>query len=281
MGILFALASMGFAGANDLIFKKFGEKERSVGIFIGLIGVIWTLVFLGMGLVKGSLHFGAAAFVIGSFAGISSALSNILFIETLKKTGAGVGATVYRLNLIFVALIAFIFLNETFSLMKIIGLGLAIATIFIIFWDSGKTDGNFLGKYILLLVAASMLRACMGISYKLASIYHVSNESFLTVNGFYWFLFGLLYLLFRERTSGVGRSVFKYAAISGALVCGIVLFLRLAVNCGDASVVVTISQLSFLVTFPVSVFLLKETFSAGKGLAVLSAALCILAFAAA
>lgn len=279
MAILFSLCSLGFAGFNDMLFRRYGQTNRPVGLFVALIGVIWASFFAALGWLKGGLGLTVSALAIGSVAGVCSAASNLIFIETMKKTGAGIGATIYRLNLVFVAIMAALFLNEAFTLFKVLGLVLAAVTVLLL--TGGREAGTRAAgrQFILLLVAASFLRACMGIAYKVASNCGTSNEAFLFINGLYWMVFGALYAWLVEKNTGVDRHVCGYSLLSGILVCGIVLFLRLAVNAGDASMTVTISQLSFLVTFPCAVCFLKEAVSLRKMAAVGLAALCIVCFA--
>ncbi|PIV52282.1 MAG: hypothetical protein COY53_08460 [Elusimicrobia bacterium CG_4_10_14_0_8_um_filter_37_32] len=120
----------------------------------------------------------------------------------------------------------------------------------------------------------------MGIFYKVASIYEVSNESFLALNGICWIVFGIIYMSKFEKPININISstVLKYSLLSGSLVCGIVLFMKLAVELGDASIVITISQLSFLVTFPGSIIFLKERFTLNKLMAIFIAVICIFIF---
>ncbi|MBU4200101.1 MAG: DMT family transporter [Verrucomicrobia bacterium] len=259
MTILFSLGSMFFAGVNDLVFKRYGQKPRSVGAFIALIGIVWTLFFLTLGFIKGTLSWTLPLMIIGSLTGITSAISNILLIEAMKRTGAGIGSTIYRLNLIFVAVMAFFFLHETFNIWKTTGLVCAVVTIVLIFQNHNEPSGQSPAvRFLLLLVLASFLRACMGIGYKIASLCQVSDEAFLALNGVYWMIFGGAYLLSKERSVVLKKKVLVYAALSGLLVCGIAICMKWAVNYGDASVAVTISQLSFLITVPGSVILFHE-----------------------
>lgn len=81
------------------------------------------------------------------------------------------------------------------------------------------------------------------------------------VNGLWWMIFGCGYTLLRERKISLKSSAMKYALYSGALVCGIVLFLKLAVNRKDASVAVSVSQFSFLVAAPLAACFMYERFT--------------------
>ncbi|MBI4978698.1 MAG: DMT family transporter [Spirochaetes bacterium] len=279
MGIVYAIASLSFAGVNDMVFKKYGQKRRPVGLFFCFIGVIWFLFFFLLGAARHSLQMTLPTLVIGSIAGIFSIAANIALVEGMKKTGAAIGATIYRLNLVFVAVMAFMFLRESITTMKIIALVFSLAAISLFSVpEKGAGNKKIAYQFIILLVAASILRACMGISYKIASNYAVSNELFLAVGGIWWAAAGILYYTLRERAMSCDRSIIRYSLISGVLICGIVFFLKLAVNTADASVAVTISQFSFLITAPLVVLFLKEHFSVMKAAGMAAAVICIILF---
>ncbi|MFA6292637.1 MAG: EamA family transporter [Victivallales bacterium] len=282
MGMVYAICSLGFAGVNDVVFRRYGQKPRPVGFLLAFIGVVWASFFFALGLLKNNIEVNVETLLIGSVAGIMSALANILLVEGMKKTGASIAATIYRLNIVFVVLLAFLFLHESINLLKISALSMAIIAILLFSmprWN-GKSN-EFALKFILILLLASFLRACMGISYKVASSCGANDEMFLAVNGIWWIIAGCIYTLARERGIKTSRSTIKYGLWSGILICGIVMFLKLAVNCMDASVAISISQFSFLVTAPLAAFIMNERISLKMGLGMSLAALCIILFAVA
>ena len=93
-----------------------------------------------------------------------------------------------------------------------------------------------------------------------------------------WIVFGIIYMFKFEKPINIDSTVLKYSLLSGSLVCGIVFFMKLALEHGDASIVIAISQLSFLVTFPCSIIFLKERFTLNKLMAVFIAVICIFIF---
>lgn len=280
IGMAYAVVSLGFAGVNDVLFRRYGAKTRPVGILLALIGTVWTLLFLALGFHRNTIQMDLATILIGTISGIVSALANILLIEGMKRTGASIAATIYRLNLVFVVVLAFVFLNESMGMFKIAGIMLAVfaVSLFLLPERNIGITANIALKFILLLVLASFLRACMGISYKFASSMGIHDEIFLAVNGFWWMVAGLSYTFLFERKMDFCRSSVKYGLISGVLVCGIVLFLKLSVNYMDASVAVSVSQFSFLVTAPLAACFMKERITFKMGLGMASAALCIILF---
>jgi drug/metabolite transporter (DMT)-like permease len=282
MGIVYAICSLGYAGINDVVFRGYGRKSRPIGLFLALIGVVWASFFLMLGLLKGNLEINIKTLLIGSVAGIVSALANILLVEGMKKTGAAIAATIYRMNIVFVVLLAFLLLHESINPLKISGLLMAFIAILLFSMPGFKGKSNAIAlRFILILLLASFLRACMGISYKVASSSGANDEMFLAINGAWWIIAGCIYTLFCERGIELSVSTIKYGLSSGILVCGIVMFLKLAVNCMDASVAVSISQFSFLVTAPLAAFLMNERVSLKMGMGMSLAVLCIILFSVA
>lgn len=41
-GVGYALLSLVFAGLNDVVFKRYSQKDRSRGMYIFGVGVVWT-----------------------------------------------------------------------------------------------------------------------------------------------------------------------------------------------------------------------------------------------
>ena len=52
--IFFATLSMLFAGINDVVFKRYSAKDRSRGMYVLGIGVVWTVLQVGTFWLKGT-----------------------------------------------------------------------------------------------------------------------------------------------------------------------------------------------------------------------------------
>ncbi|MCU7921618.1 MAG: EamA family transporter [Candidatus Thiodiazotropha sp. (ex Dulcina madagascariensis)] len=117
--ISYALLSLVFAGLNDVVFKRYSAKERSRGMVVFGIGLVWLLLqSLTIVTDAGRLHFDTVTLGYGWFAGITLALSNILLIEGLTHTDVSLGSTIYRLNTIGVVLLSVVFLEEPLGWLK-------------------------------------------------------------------------------------------------------------------------------------------------------------------
>lgn len=277
LAIIFALCSMLFAAVNDFLFKLYAQTRSAIGLYMAIVGVVWTVVFAVILAVKGGGVFSGEALKWGLLSGLFSALANIMLIEVMSVREVGVCSTIYRLNLAPAAILAFIFLGEPVTVYKILGIVSAVVAVMLF---SGMGFGNLLTKFDVLhwvVAAAAILRALMGISYKYGLSEGAGAYEILTLNGLVWVVVGLLYTaLLEKRVFAISNQCMSYGFVSGGLVCGIVLFMMLALKHGQASIVLPIAQLSFLITSVIGMIFLNEKLSLTKFSALLLALCCII-----
>lgn len=277
MPILFALASLFCGAANDLIFKLYARKQRPVGSYLALIGLIWAGVFTALAAPHTFFHTNEMTLRSGLISGLFSALANILLIEAMARCEVGICSTIYRLNLVPAVILAFWFLGETLSLSKLLGIGSAIGAVLLFFRSSGHPALPYHVRGLWLVMIASLLRAGMGIAYKWGLSSGANPYQLLSINGVVWLISGLFYYWMVERNKvKLTHKTWGYGLSSGALVCGIVLFMILALQRGDASTVLPITQLSFVVTALLGAFLFRELFTGKKVMGLALAVLCVI-----
>ena len=279
MIIVLALGSLLFAALNDLVFKFYARKQRSRGIYVAVIGMVWAFVFIIIAKKIGCSENFSITLIWGLISGLFSVIANIMLIESMTNSEVGICATIYRLNLVPAALFAFILLKENISLWKIIGILCALVSV-LAFTPASEHKCNIIkNKYsgFSLVIVASLLRAGMGLSYKYGLSQGADKYYLLAINGGIWIIGGLTYLIIKERKSMyMLKKPFTYGIISGILICGIVFFMATALQYGDASIVLPITQLSFIATSTMGVFVLKESFNMKKIIGLCSGILCVL-----
>jgi uncharacterized membrane protein len=254
----------------------YARKSRSRGSYVLIIGLVWTLAFALF--VKRDFTLWQVTLFWGIVSGLFSVSANILLIEGMGHNDVGICATIYRLNLVVVVIGAFLLLGEAITLAKLFGLLFAVIAIFMFFPDSsgsGRAGNGKIGFY--LVGIAALLRAGMGLSYKYAFIQHVDRNSLLFINGILWIFGGSIYILLKERETGniFGRKSWNYGILSGLLICGIVLFMALALQKGDAAVILSLTQMSFLGTSGLGILFLREKLSRKKIFGIVSGLICI------
>lgn len=273
--IIFALVSLSFGGINDFVFKMQANGNGRCGQYLAVVGAVWMVAFSIPGLLNGSPHIGFIAIKWGLIVGLLAVIANYLFIRSLRSLDCSVGVTIYRLNLLAATIIAIVFLGESLTLTKALGVAAASIAVWLFSSNNSENRTSRMQWAIGIVFLASLLRSCVGIGYKLCSRELAGlpadqsvgqSEWFLAVQGFVWLVVGLIVMRF-EGESRLERKTLNYGTLSGLLICGLVWFLNKAMSTGDASVVIPISQMSFLVTALLSWGFIKEKFTGLKPVA--------------
>ena len=278
IAIIFALGSLCFAGMNDVVFKRYAAEDRSRGMLVFGVGLIWLLAQGATVLVKGEVppRIELVTLVYGTFAAIVLTASNILLIESLAHIEIGLGSTIYRLNTVGVVLLSFLFLGEQLGWLKIVGISFGVCAVLLLthrsqFSAKARSHNLFVG----LVILASLLRAVYGVVSKAGIGQGADIDSMILMSAGSWVLGGALYAKWREGRFRITGDKAVYALVSGILVYLIVNFLIAAIARADASVVIPIANLSFVAALMISVVLGMECLSTKKMAAVVCAILSI------
>jgi drug/metabolite transporter (DMT)-like permease len=280
-GITFALMSLVIAGLNDVVFKRYSLKDRSRGMYIFGIGVIWTLLQAGHTVMSDTpLQWSPATIGFGLAAGILLTLSNILLLESFTHIAVSFGSTIYRLNTIGVVLLSTSILGENLPLFKIVGILLGLAAVSLLYHrDTGHTHDRTFILFAGLAVIASLLRACYGVVSKAGLTQHADGGAMLLLIALCWIIGGACYAKLHEKRIRFTGKKMVYSLISGVLVFLIVNFLMLALKHEEASIVIPIANMSFIVALLVSTVLKMEKLTARKLFALGCAAVAIVLLA--
>ena len=262
----FALFSLLLTGFNDVLFKRYTTGGRSIGIFVFGVGLLWTLAQWSLAQIQETpIEFNNATLIFGLMAGVFVTISNLLLLESLRHIKVSLGATIYRLNTIGVILLSFVFLNEPFGWFK--GFGILIGLIAVLFLYQGEISSSN-QKQLLLFVGvaavASFCRAAFGVSTKAGFLEGADRNSMLLIISSNWIVGGAVYALWRERRFRITWEKTRFICLSSFLVVGVTNFLMLALQHGDASTVIPIANMSFVIAILLSVALKMETFTTTK-----------------
>ena len=277
IAIGFALASLAFAAALEVTYKRYAARERSRGMFVAGIGVVWGTMQALLWLQQARpLSWDITSVSFALAAGIAVAASNLLLIESLTHMDVSLGSTVYRLNTVVVVALSFVFLAESVGGMKLLAIGFGVAAALVLYHGTHHgLDLALARNFFWLAVLASVLRACFGVISKAALVHGVSYATILLVSAACWVVGGLAYARYRERRVRITRDKLKYALLAGVLVFAVVNTLIWGLERGDASTVIPIANLSFVVALTVSVLWGMERFTPRKALATALAVVCI------
>ena len=268
--LIFTLCCLACSAVNDLVFKFFARKERSRGMFVMYVGIFSSLLLLFLPDKLGDDW--RITLLWGVIGGIFSAVGNILLIESMTSLSAGMCSTIYRLNLALVVPFSVLIFGEELGLKQYLGVAFALAAILAFLPGSTgsgvkQTDRKAALLPLVMIITAAVFRAGLGLSYKYGFMQGASPNGVSLLTMVLWIISGPVYCLWRER----GQRWFdiktvRYGILSGLLVAGIIFFMAQALKFKDAnaSVVLPIAQMSFLVTFVLSAVFLKEKITVWK-----------------
>jgi len=267
MAIIYAFCGLVCAALNDFIMKLVARKQRSRGLFFCLVGVCWGAMCLFF-----PMSFSRETLIWGCSASTFSLTANLLLIESMGMQSAGICSTVYRLNLVPVAVLACFlpYLNESITWYNGVGIAFAAAAVLCFMSrsnvEAGTRDAAKLAKLgLFLVIVASFLRAGQGLSSKYANVFEADLIGVIFINAVFWAVGGLIYALIRERKiMSLDSHITGYSIISSIAVFGILFFMLASTKEGKAAIVLPIQQMSFPLTLILSVLFLHEKVTAAK-----------------
>ncbi len=278
----FAVLSLLFAGLNDVVFKIYSQKKHSRGMNVLGIGVVWSILQAATYILRGTpVVWDWVSISYGLGAGVFLTLSNLLLLESLTYINVGLGSTVYRLNTIILVLFSFWLLNEPMGPIKIIGILCGIIAVVLLYRpDPGfSPDRSVFLIFGCIAIIASCLRGGYGVISKAGLLHQANADTMLLVISLNWIIGGGIYAYWREKTMRLTATITGYSILSGILVFLIVNTLMLALKNGQASVVIPIANMSFIVSLAISVLMRFEPMTFHKGMAVVCAGLSIILLA--
>ncbi len=264
--ILFALLSLLFAGMNDVVFKRYSRKERSRGMYVFGIGVVWTVLQVIAFRFQGTpFTFDQNTLLFGLTAGVFLTIANILLIESLTHIDVSLGSTIYRLNTIGVVILSVFLLSEPLGLLKSLGIVVGILGILLLYQkQSGFHHNTVFAVFFAVAIVASLFRATYGVIAKAGLLQNADPNTMLLLFSVSWIVGGACYAKLREKRFRLTRKKALYSLLSGILVFLIVNFLMLAIEHGEASIVIPVANLSFVIALLLSIALKMESLTVNK-----------------
>ncbi len=271
--IIFALLSLVIGGLNEVVFKRYSTRDRSRGMMICGVGVVWTILLMIDTSIRGdAIVFTQTTWWYGLVAGVFVAIANILLLESLRHMEVSLGSTIYRLNTIAVVFLSVIFLGESMSVIKLAGVSCGVIAVLLLYRQQHSIGTHSTLKTGLIIVTTgALLRAVYGVVTKAGLSQGADADALMLISAICWIISGLLYAVLIEHRYSITRAKLIYSLVSGILVYGIVRTLVTALSLGEASVVITIANMSFLMSLLVALVLKMEVLSPKKIVAMLFA----------
>jgi drug/metabolite transporter (DMT)-like permease len=279
-GVSLALGAMVLLGLSDLVYKRGAAAGVQAHHFLMLQGWCFLPATVLYGLATGTLA-PAAYMLWGMGAGLFVFVSLYNFARALAAGSVSVIAPIFRLSFTVTTALAVVLLDEPLGAWKLAGLCAALAAVWLLLGGEAATAAAA-GAARSALARALLAMAAMGVAnflYKMGAAAGGAPATFITGQAIVFTPLATALAWRRDGAIRPPRAGWRYAGTTAALFLVALVMLFESLARGEASVLVPISQMGFVVTAAVGVLFLREPFTPrkGAGLACAVAALACLA----
>jgi transporter family protein len=279
--IVYAMVAMACYGVSDFIYKQAAAAGIRADHFLMAQGWCFCPLVILYALATHTLVPDPAA-LWGSLAGAFIFIGFYYFIRSLATGSVSTNASIFRLNFIVTAFLAIALLGEPLSPGKIAGLALALLATWLLLGDGAAPHRapNDVRRRSLAEVAVATLAFGASNFFHTVGLRHGAVPETLAVAQAALFMpLATTVVYFADRKVLPPPVTFKYSAAAAIVLLGATIFLLRSVAGGQASVLVPITQMGFIVAALLGIFALHERVTVRKaiGLASALAALGVLA----
>lgn len=279
--IIFAIVAMVCYGLSDFIYKQAAAAGIRADHFLMAQAWFFCPLVILYALATRTLVFDPAA-LWGSLAGAFVFIGFYYFIRSLAAGSVSTNAAIFRLNFIVTVVLVIVLLNEPLTPSKIVGLAFALVATWLLVGAGGVVDRmpNDTRNRSLGQVCVATLAFGASNFFHTVGLRHGAVPESLAVAQAALFMplaTGVVYLA--DRDLAPPQITFKYGAAAAIVLLGATIFLLRGVAAGQASVLVPIAQMGFIVAALLGIFMLRERVTVRKaiGLVLALAALALLA----
>src|SRR5437868_5785582 len=257
--IVYALVAMVCYGVTDFIYKQAATAGIRADHFLMAQGwLFWPLVIV-YAVATNTLVLNPAA-LWGSLAGAFVFIGLYFFIRSLAAGSVSTNASIFRLNFIVTVLLVVVWLGEPLTPSKIAGLALALIATWLLLGDGASADrAPDASRHSLWLVALATLAFGTSNFFHTMGLRHGALPETLAVAQAALFTpLATVVVYVVDRKLRPPPVTFKYSAPAAIVLLGATISLLRSVAGGQASVLVPIAQMGFVVAALLGIFVLRE-----------------------
>jgi uncharacterized membrane protein len=278
--IVYALVAMLCYGVADFVYKRAAAAAIRSDHFLMAQAWLFCPLVIVYALATQRLILEPAA-LWGSLAGVVSFIGFYYFSRSLAAGQVSINASIFRMNFIVTVFLVIVFLGEPLTLRKLAGLALALLATWLLVGAGASADRAAKAARLRSLVQVAVATLSFGASnfFHTVGLRHGAVPETLVVAQAAVFMplaTAVVYVAHRElRPPPV---TFRYSIVAAILLLGATILMLRGVAAGQASVLVPIAQMGFIIAALLGIFILRELFTPHKaiGLALALAALAIL-----
>ncbi len=273
-----ALGALLCFGLGDLIYKQGAAAGAQPHQFLMLQSWVFTPIVFVYALATHQLEF-VPGTLWGALAGVFILTGFYNFAYSLKTGSISINAPVFRLSFVITAALAVALLGEPPTAAKAAGIALALAAAWLLLGGAGGPQREDRGSLIRVLVAT----VAVGIGnliYKFGLQAGATPASIIVAQGCAVVVGATLFVAWKEGGIRAEAPVRRFAPRAAVVLAAAFSLLVEALARGQASVVVPVAQMGFVVTALVGTLFLGERFTLRKGAGLLAALAALASLAA-
>lgn len=272
-GIEYALGAMLLFGIGDLVYKRGAAAGAQAHHFLMVQSWVFAPTVALYGLFTGSLKFSSAAALWGGLAGVFVLTGFYNFAHSLKSGSISINAPIFRLSFVITAALAVLLLGEPLTAYKIAGIALALVAVWLLL---GAPAGDAAGRRESRssLVRVLIATAAVGIGnlvYKYGLRAGVTPASLIVAQAAVVVTLATAFVGAVDRRIRPSGAALRYAPRAAIVLAFAFAFMVESMARGEASVMVPIAQMGFVVAALLGFLFLREPFTARKGAGLLAA----------
>jgi uncharacterized membrane protein len=277
--LVYAIVAMVCYGVSDFIYKQAAAAGIRADHFLMAQGWLFCPLVIVYALATDTLVLNPEA-LWGSLAGVFVFIGFFCFIRSLATGSVSTNASIFRLNFIVTVLLVVIWLGEPLTAAKIIGLALALfATSLLLGTGTGRAPVDATRRSLLLVAIATLAFGTSNFFHTMGLRHGALPETLAVAQAALFMPLATVVVYVVDRKLRPPPVTFKYSAPAAIVLLGATISLLRSVAEGQASVLVPIAQMGFVVAALLGIFVLREPVTVRKmiGLATALAALAALA----
>jgi drug/metabolite transporter (DMT)-like permease len=264
-GMELALGAMMFYGLADWVFKRAAASGVQAHHFLALQALFFAPGIFLYGLTTNTLALGPP-FAWGMMAGVLIFVALYNFARSLASGAVSIVAPVFRLSFAITVALAVWLLNERLTGWKLAGLGASLVALWLLLAGGPASAPRITKSSVLNVLVATVTMGIVSFIYKLGVIAGGSPATVLTGQASVFLPLATLFALKRDGGFHPPPGAWRHGATAAVLLLFGLVMLLAGLARGEASVLVPVAQMSFVVTAGLGFIFLREALTIRKGL---------------
>ncbi len=274
----YAIVALVFFGLGDFVFKRAADAGVKTHHFIMVQAWLFSSTVLVYALLTGTLVLDKAA-LWGSLAGVFMLIGFTNFSRSLGNGAVSINAPIFRLNFIITAALAIVLLGEALTLAKVAALAAALAAVWLLL--GGGPSGPVNRRSLVQVTVATCALGIGNIFLKIGLQQGALPETLVVAQAAVVVSFSTITSAVIDRRVAPLPITWRYSPPAALFLVIAFLCLLLGLARGEASVLVPIAQMGFIVTAGLGIVWLREPLTVRKIAGLAAAAVALAIFAAA